>query len=56
MIISCNGTLGLKPHFVSGKYGTFILRTSDELIKTFSEYDSVYTVIDSFEEIKDDVI
>ncbi|WP_179019220.1 Cof-type HAD-IIB family hydrolase [Winogradskyella forsetii] len=38
------------------KHQAFILRASDELINTFSEYYSVYTVIDSFEEIKDDVI
>ncbi|WP_318036602.1 HAD family hydrolase [Winogradskyella bathintestinalis] len=34
----------------------FILRASDEKIKTFSEYYSIYTIIDSFEEITDDVI
>ncbi|WP_179334704.1 HAD family hydrolase [Winogradskyella costae] len=34
----------------------FILRASDELVKTFSEYYSVYTIIDSFEEITEDVI
>jgi len=34
----------------------FILRASDELVKTFSEYYSVYTIIDSFEDITEDVI
>ena len=38
------------------KNQAFILKASDELIKTFSEYYSNYTVIDSFEEITDDVI
>lgn len=38
------------------KYQAFILRASDEMIKTFSEYYSVYTIIDSFEEITDNVI
>ena len=34
----------------------FIVRASDELISVFSEYYSVYTIIDSLAEIKDDVI
>lgn len=34
----------------------FILRTSDELITVFSEYYSIYTIIDSLEAIKGDVI
>ncbi|MBU2929007.1 HAD family hydrolase [Winogradskyella psychrotolerans] len=34
----------------------FILRASDELVQTFSEYYSVYTIIDSFEDITEDVI
>lgn len=38
------------------KHQAFILRASEEMIKIFSEYYSVYTVIDTFEEIKDDVI
>jgi len=43
------------PIFCS-KHQAFILRASDDLVKTFSEYYCNYTIIDSFEEIKDDVI
>ncbi|WP_179320258.1 HAD family hydrolase [Winogradskyella helgolandensis] len=38
------------------KNRAFILRASNNLVKTFSEYYSVYTIIDSFEEITEDVI
>ncbi|WP_040757098.1 Cof-type HAD-IIB family hydrolase [Winogradskyella psychrotolerans] len=38
------------------KNQAFILRASDDLINTFSEYYSVYTIIDCFEEITDDII
>ena len=38
------------------KHKAYMLRASDDLIKTFSEYYCSYTIIDSFEEIKDDVI
>lgn len=38
------------------KHQAFILRTSKELVNTFSEYYSDYTIIDSFEDIKGDVI
>lgn len=38
------------------KNKAFILRASDELVKILSEYYTDYTIIDSFEEIKDDVI
>lgn len=38
------------------KHQAYILRASDDFINTFSEYYSNYTVIDSFEEIKDDVV
>ncbi|REG84577.1 hypothetical protein C8N41_1057 [Winogradskyella sediminis] len=34
----------------------FILRAPDELVKTFSEYYSNYTIINTFEEITDDII
>ncbi|MFK7834451.1 MAG: HAD family hydrolase [Winogradskyella sp.] len=38
------------------KQKAFILRTKDDLIHTFSEYYSNYTIIDTFEDIKDAVI
>lgn len=38
------------------KNQAFIVRASDDLVNTFSEYYSVYTLIDSLEEIEDDVI
>ena len=38
------------------KHQAFILRASDELINTFTEYYSDYTIIDSIEDIKDNVI
>ena len=38
------------------KHKAYMLRASDDLIKTFSEYYCSYTIIDSFDEIKDDVI
>jgi Cof subfamily protein (haloacid dehalogenase superfamily) len=38
------------------KHQAFIMRTSDDLITTFSEYYTDYTLIDSFEEITDKVI
>jgi len=38
------------------QHQAFILRASDDLVKTFSEYYSDYTIIDSFEDITDDVI
>jgi Cof subfamily protein (haloacid dehalogenase superfamily) len=38
------------------KHRAFILRASDKLVETFSEYYSNYTIIDSFEEITDKVI
>lgn len=46
---------GAYPIFCT-KHQAFILRASDDLVKTFSEYYSVYTLIDSFEEITDDII
>ncbi len=38
------------------RHKAYIKRTSDDLINLFSEYYSNYTIIDSIEEIKDDVI
>lgn len=38
------------------KHQAFIIRTSDDLIATFSEYYTDYILIDSFKEITDDVI
>lgn len=38
------------------QHQAFILKTSDDIINTLSEYYTLYTVIDSFEEIKDNVI
>ncbi|MBC3847848.1 HAD family hydrolase [Winogradskyella echinorum] len=38
------------------KNRAYIVRASDDLIETISEYYSVYTIIDSFEDIKDHVI
>ncbi|WP_367179567.1 Cof-type HAD-IIB family hydrolase [uncultured Winogradskyella sp.] len=38
------------------KNQAYILRASEKIINTISEYYSIYTFIDSFEEIKDDVI
>ncbi|WP_400079529.1 HAD family hydrolase [Winogradskyella sp. R77965] len=38
------------------KNQAYILRASDNLVDTFSEYYSDYTIIDAFEEITDDVI
>jgi Cof subfamily protein (haloacid dehalogenase superfamily) len=38
------------------RHKAYIKRTSDELVNVFSEYYSNYTIIDSIEEIKDDVI
>jgi len=38
------------------KHRTFILRATDDLVNIFSEYYSDYTIIDSFKEIKNDVI
>ncbi|REE25155.1 hypothetical protein DFQ09_103470 [Winogradskyella pacifica] len=46
---------GAYPIFCT-QHRAFILRASDELVKTFSEYYSVYTIIDTFEEITDDII
>ncbi|WP_340156171.1 HAD family hydrolase [uncultured Winogradskyella sp.] len=43
------------PIFCS-KNEAFILRASDDMIQTFSEYYSNYTIIDSFEDIKSDII
>ena len=34
----------------------YILRASEDMVKIFSEYYSKYTIVDSFEEIKDEVI
>ncbi|WP_405570426.1 HAD family hydrolase [Winogradskyella sp. Asnod2-B02-A] len=52
LVTSIKGTY---PIFCT-QHQAFILRASDELVNTFSEYYSVYTIIDSFEEITDDVI
>ncbi len=38
------------------RHKAYIKRTSDDLINIFSEYYSNYTIIDSIEDIKDDVI
>jgi Cof subfamily protein (haloacid dehalogenase superfamily) len=38
------------------KHQAFIMRTTEDLVRTFSEYYTDYTLIDSFEEITDDVI
>lgn len=38
------------------KHQAYMLRASADLINTFSEYYCKYTIIDTFEEIKDDVI
>lgn len=38
------------------KHQAFILRAPENLVNTFSEYYSDYTLIDSFEDIQDDVI
>ena len=43
------------PIFCS-KNEAFILRANDDMIQTFSEYYSEYTIIDSFEDIKDEII
>lgn len=46
---------GTYPIFCT-KHQAFIIRASDHLVKTFCEYYSEYTLIDSFEEITGDVI
>ncbi|MBF8151282.1 HAD family hydrolase [Winogradskyella sp. F6397] len=38
------------------KHKAYIYRASEELVKTFSEYYSAYTIVDNLEEITDDII
>ena len=56
MLFDLTGTIKDAYPLFCTKHKAYIKRTSDELITLFSEFYTNYTIIDSVDEIKDDVI